>query len=41
MEHETDIRNKIRPVMEDMVFQIALEKPNNVVSVNLTHRLTL
>jgi hypothetical protein len=36
MERETELRNKIRPVMEDMVFQIALEKPNNVVRVTIT-----
>jgi hypothetical protein len=32
METEKDLRDKIRPVLEDMIFQLVLDKPENVVS---------
>ena len=31
MEHDKAIRDKIRPVMENMIYELACEKPDNVV----------
>lgn len=30
---ETELREKIRPVMESMVFQLVCEKPNDPVGI--------
>ena len=31
METEMELRNKIRPVLEEMIFQLVIDKPDNVV----------
>jgi hypothetical protein len=33
METEIEIRNKIRPIMEYMIFQLAYDKPENPVNI--------
>lgn len=33
MENEKELREKIRPIMENMVFQLVCEKPDNAVNI--------
>jgi hypothetical protein len=32
METERELRDKIRPILEEMIFQLVIEKPENVVN---------
>jgi hypothetical protein len=39
MDNEKSIKEKIRPIMEGMVYDLACDKPENIVSYFLTQPL--
>jgi hypothetical protein len=36
METEKILREKVRPILEEMIFQLVLDKPDNSVNLHLT-----